>query len=177
MSDVGVEVQAPVRRTYWIVFVVALGVVVLDQLTKFWAQQVLLPRILAGEGPIEVLGSVLRFTYAENTGAAFSLGTGYTWVFTIIALVVVVVVIRMSRRLGSVAWALAMGGLLGGAVGNLIDRLFRAPGVGRGFVVDFIQVPYWPIFNIADSFVVCSAIAMVILSWRGVPLGGASSRA
>lgn len=170
-------VSAPARRTVWLVFVVALGVIILDQATKFWAQQVLLPRILAGEGPIEVLGSLLRFTYAENTGAAFSLGTGYTWVFTLIACVVVVVIIRVSRRLGSVAWAVALGGLLGGAVGNLIDRLFRAPGVGRGFVVDFIQVPYWPIFNIADSFVVCSAIAMVILSWRGVPMGGAAPRA
>lgn len=162
----------PARRTVGLVFVVAFGVIVLDQLTKLWAQQVLLPRILAGEGPIEVLGSLLRFTYAENTGAAFSLGTGYTWVFTLIACVVVVVIIRVSRQLGSVAWAIALGGLLGGAVGNLIDRLFRAPGVGRGFVVDFIQVPYWPIFNVADSFVVCSAVAMVILSWRGVPLGG-----
>jgi len=162
----------PARRTVGLVFEVAFGVIVFDQLTKFWAQQVLLPRILAGEGPIEVLGSLLRFTYAENTGAAFSLGTGYTWVFTLIACVVVVVIIRVSRQLGSVAWAIALGGLLGGAVGNLIDRLFRAPGVGRGFVVDFIQVPYWPIFNVADSFVVCCAIAMVILSWRGVPLGG-----
>lgn len=170
MSEV--RTVAPARRTVGLVFVVAFGAVVLDQLTKFWAQQVLLPRILAGEGPVEVIGSLLRFTYAENTGAAFSLGTGYTWVFTLIACVVVVVIIRVSRKLGSVAWAIALGGLLGGAVGNLIDRLFRAPGIGRGFVVDFIQVPYWPIFNIADSFVVCSAIAMVILSWRGVPLGG-----
>lgn len=170
MSEV--PTVAPARRTVGLVFVVAFGAVVLDQLTKFWAQQVLLPRILAGEGPVEVIGSLLRFTYAENTGAAFSLGTGYTWVFTLIACVVVVVIIRVSRKLGSVAWAIALGGLLGGAVGNLIDRLFRAPGIGRGFVVDFIQVPYWPIFNIADSFVVCSAIAMVILSWRGVPLGG-----
>jgi len=170
VSEVGTG--APARRTVGLVFLVALGVVVVDQLTKLWAQQVLLPRILAGEGPVEVLGSLLRFTYAENTGAAFSLGTGYTWVFTLIAIVVVVVIVRVSRRLGSVAWAIALGGLLGGAVGNLIDRLFRAPGIGRGFVVDFIQVPYWPIFNIADSFVVCSAIAMVILSWRGIPLGG-----
>lgn len=171
------HVTAPPRKTLWIVVLVALGVVLLDQATKFWAQQVLLPRILAEEGPIEVLGSLLRLTYAENTGAAFSLGTGYTWVFTLIAIVVVVVIVRVSRRLGSVAWAIALGGLLGGAVGNLIDRLFRAPGIGRGFVVDFIQLPYWPIFNIADSFVVCSAIAMVILSWRGVPLTGAAPRA
>lgn len=171
------HVTASPRKTLWIVVLVALGVVLLDQATKFWAQQVLLPRILAEEGPIEVLGSLLRLTYAENTGAAFSLGTGYTWVFTLIAIVVVVVIVRVSRRLGSVAWAIALGGLLGGAVGNLIDRLFRAPGIGRGFVVDFIQLPYWPIFNIADSFVVCSAIAMVILSWRGVPLTGAAPRA
>jgi signal peptidase II len=163
--------QAPrsVRGLLW-VLVTAVVVIALDQLTKLWAQQVLLPRIVAGEGPIEILGSWLRLTYAENTGAAFSMGTGLTWIFTLIACVVAVVIIRVATKLTNIWWALALGGLLGGAVGNLTDRIFRAPGVGRGFVVDFIQVPYWPIFNIADSAVVVSAIAMVFLAWRGVPL-------
>lgn len=158
-----------VRGLLW-VLITAVVVIALDQLTKLWAQQVLLPRIAAGEGPIEILGSWLRLTYAENTGAAFSMGTGLTWIFTLIACVVVVVIIKVATRLTNIWWALALGGLLGGAMGNLMDRIFRAPGVGRGFVVDFIQLPYWPIFNIADSAVVVSAIGMVFLAWRGVPL-------
>jgi signal peptidase II len=158
-----------VRGLLW-VLVTAVVVIAVDQLTKFWAQQVLLPRLEAGQGPIEILGSWLRLTYAENTGAAFSMGTGLTWIFTLIACVVVVIIIKVASKLTNIWWALALGGLLGGAMGNLTDRIFRAPGVGRGFVVDFIQLPYWPIFNIADSAVVISAIGMVFLAWRGVPL-------
>lgn len=158
-----------VRGLLW-VLVTAVAVIALDQLTKWWAQQVLWLRIEAGEGPIEILGNWVKLTYAENTGAAFSMGTGLTWIFTLIACVVVVVIIRVATKLTNMWWSLALGGLLGGAMGNLTDRIFRTPGVGRGFVVDFIQVPYWPIFNIADSAVVISAIAMVILAWRDVPL-------
>jgi signal peptidase II len=89
-----------------------------------------------------------------------------------IALVVVVIIIKYSRKLGSVAWALALGGLLGGAVGNLIDRMFRAPGPFRGFVVDFIQLPYWAIFNIADMAVVISGVSIAILLIRGYSIDG-----
>lgn len=127
---------------------------------------------LAGRPPIEVAGRWLRITYTVNPGAAFSVGTGLTVVFTAIAVVVVVVILRVGRRLRSVGWAIALGGVLGGALGNLIDRLFRAPAPMRGSVVDWIQLPNYPVFNLADSAIVCSAVLMMILTWRGVGLDG-----
>jgi signal peptidase II len=154
-------------RFLLIVVAVAAAVVALDQLTKAWA----IAR-LAGQPAIEVIGTFLRFTYVENTGAAFGLGTGFTWLFTIIATIVVIVILRTARRLGSYLWAIAFGGLLGGALGNLIDRLIREPGIGQGYVVDFIQLPLWPVFNIADISIVSSAIGMVLLSIAGVDLRG-----
>ncbi|MDB9920670.1 signal peptidase II [Actinomycetota bacterium] len=160
------------RRELAIFGAVALVIVGLDQLTKYWAQQYLLPRRLSGEDPITLLGGFLKFTYTENTGAAFSIGTGVTWLFTLIAIAVVLVIFRYARRLGSLPWALALGGILGGSLGNLIDRMFRSPGPFEGAVVDFIQLPYWAIFNIADMAVVISGIGMAILLVRGVPLDG-----
>ncbi len=160
------------RRELKIFGVTALLIIIVDQITKYWAQEYLLPRRDSGEGPVELLGGLLKFTYAENTGAAFSIGTGITWVFTIIAVVVVIVIFKYSRQLGSTPWALALGGLLGGAVGNLIDRMFRAPGPFRGFVVDFIQLPYWAIFNIADMAVVISGATIAILLLRGYNING-----
>lgn len=152
---------------------VAATVILIDHLTKAWAVETMQPRMVSGgAGPIEVIGSLLRFTYVENTGAAFGLGSGLTLIFSLIALGVVVAILRMAPRLGSVPWAIALGGLLGGAVGNLIDRLTREPGPGRGYVVDFIELPYWPVFNIADMFVVCSALLMVLLSLRGIGYQG-----
>ena len=176
MSETPIESAAP-KRQLWLVLSVAAGVVVLDQLTKMWAASSVRERLESGEGPIEVIGSLLRFTYAENTGAAFSLGTGYTWVFSSIAIVVVIVVIRTASRLTNPAWAVALGGLLGGSLGNLIDRMTRDPGPLRGYVVDFIQVPNFPIFNVADMAIVGSSILMVILSVRGVEFTRDTSRA
>ena len=95
-------------------------------------------------------------------------------IFSLLAVVVAVVIIRTARSLGSKAWAIALGGLLGGALGNLLDRIFREPGFMRGHVVDFIQLPYWAIFNVADMAVVFSAVLIVILTLRGVPLRGES---
>jgi signal peptidase II len=126
----------------------------------------------SGEGPIVLLGGLIKLTYTENTGAAFSMGTGMTWVFTVIALIVTVVILRSSRRLGSLWWAVALGGLLGGALGNLVDRLTREPGFGRGYVVDWIAFPHFAVFNLADSAIVCSAILMVALSLFGVEFNG-----
>ena len=146
--------------------------VVLDQLTKAWALADLRPRIQSGEGPIYLIDPLLRLTYVENTGAAFGMGTGYTWIFTIVAIIVGAVIIRFSRTITSPAWALALGGLLGGLLGNLIDRLIRPPGPGLGYVVDFIGLPNFPVFNVADIAITCSAIGMVFLAWRGVPLAG-----
>jgi signal peptidase II len=146
---------------------VALAVLVLDQVTKAWAVAT-----LAGEPPVEVIGEWLRLTFVRNPGAAFGVGTGLTIVFSLIAVGVSVAIVRIAPRLGSVGWAVALGGILGGALGNLTDRLFREPAPLRGYVVDWIQVPYWPVFNIADSAIVCSAFLMVFLSFRGIGLDG-----
>lgn len=163
------------RRCLLTLAFVALGAVVLDQLVKYWVVASIRPRIESGEGPIVLLGGLLKFTYVENTGAAFSIGVGYTWIFSIVAVVVAVVILRTSRRLGSVAWAVALGGLLGGLLGNLIDRLVRPPGPGLGYVVDFIQLPNFAVFNVADMFITCSAVFMVLLALRGIDLSGGRS--
>ncbi len=162
------------RRSLTVLAAVALGAVVLDQLTKHWVVTSIGPRLESGEGAIVLLGGLVKLTYLQNTGAAFSMGTSYTWIFSIIAVIVAIVIVRQSRRLGSIWWAVALGGLLGGLLGNLIDRITRPPGPGLGYVVDFIQVPNFAVFNVADSFITCSAVLMVILALRGVPFSGRS---
>lgn len=149
----------------------ALGVLVLDLLTKLLAV-----RELSGQEPVELVGGVLTLRLVRNPGAAFGMAQGLTVVLTAIAVVVVVVILRMARRLRSTWWAVALGLVLGGAVGNLVDRLFRAPGPGRGHVVDFLELPRWPVFNLADSAIVAAAVLMVVLSARGVPHGDPPSR-
>jgi signal peptidase II len=118
----------------------------------------------------------LRLTY--NAGAAFGLGTSYTVVIALIAIGVVVFIIRTARRLRSIAWSVALGLLLGGACGNLADRLFRPPGPMRGRVVDWINLPHFPwTFNIADAAIVCSAVLIAVLAFRGKPFGAAAPSA
>ncbi|MFY9331492.1 MAG: signal peptidase II [Candidatus Nanopelagicales bacterium] len=155
------------RPLLWMVVGVAAAIVVIDQITKAMAVEWLM-----GQPPVEIIGSWLRLLYAENTGAAFGIGTGFTWIFTAIAIVVAIVIVRTSRNLGSKAWAVALGGLLGGAVGNLIDRLVRDPGPGQGYVVDFIALPNFPVFNVADMAITCSAVLMIVLTLRGVEFAG-----
>ena len=164
------ERSTPQRLLYLAVVIVAVPVYLADQLTKAWAIANLQP-----DQPRELIGSVLRLNLIRNSGAAFSIGTGLTWVLTTIACAVVVFVVVTARRLGSRGWALALGLLLAGSLGNLTDRMFRAPGPGRGEVVDFVQLPHYPIFNVADSAIVCSAILMVILAVRGIELDGRRS--
>ena len=147
--------------------VVAVPVYVLDQLTKAWVSANLEP-----DRPRELIGSVLQLNLTRNAGAAFSIGTGMTVVLTAIAFAVVVFVLVIARRLGSMGWALALGLLLGGALGNLTDRMFRSPGPGRGHVVDFLQLPHYPIFNIADSAIVSAAVLIGVLAFRGISLDG-----
>jgi signal peptidase II len=148
-------------------FGIAAFVVVVDQVTKLLAI-----RYLEGQDPVELLGGLVTLTFLRNPGAAFSFGTGYTFVFTAIAAAVAYFIIRRSRRIGSIGWAIALGGLLGGAVGNLIDRIFREPGLFQGHVVDWITFPNFAVFNLADSAIVCSSILMVILAVRGIELDG-----
>ena len=157
----------PRRLLYLAVVIVAVPVYVLDQLTKAWATANLQP-----DQPREVIGSVLRLNLIRNSGAAFSIGTGATWVLTTIACSVVVFVVITARRLGSRGWALALGLLLAGSLGNLTDRMFRAPGPGRGEVVDFLQLPHYPIFNVADSAIVSAAVLIAVLAFRGVGIDG-----
>lgn len=121
---------------------------------------------------VHIVPGVLRVTLTRNAGAAFSLGTGATVLFSAVAVAVVAVIVRQARRLVSSGWATCLGLLLGGALGNLGDRLFRAPAPLRGQVVDWIQLPHWPVFNIADSAIVVGGLLAVLLSMRGIPLDG-----
>jgi signal peptidase II len=130
---------------------------------------------------IRVLGGLVYLTQARNTGAAFSLAEGFTVVFTLIALTVAVVIVRTARRLASTGWAVALGLVLGGAVGNLVDRVFRDPGFLRGGVVDFVSVfapdgEVYPIFNVADSAIVCGGVLGAYLALRGVEFDGTRAR-
>lgn len=146
-----------------IVFAVAIAVVTLDQVTKALAVV-----YLESQPPVPLLGSFLQLAFARNPGAAFSIGTGMTWVFSALALAVAAVVVRTSHRLIDARWAWCLGGVLGGAVGNLLDRLFRSPGPLRGHVVDFIMLPNYPLFNVADSAIVCAAVGIALLTIRNV---------
>lgn len=157
------------RRMLYLALVLVAGTVYLvDQLTKAWVVANIQPN-----QPRSVIGSVLRLNLIRNSGAAFSIGTGATWLLTAIACSVVLFVIFTARRLGSRGWALALGLLLGGSLGNLTDRMFRAPGPGRGHVVDFVQLPHFAIFNVADSAIVSAAVLIALLAFRGVGIDGA----
>lgn len=136
---------------------------ILDQVAKHLAVSQL------GDDVVPLLGDVLQLRLIRNPGAAFSLFTDLTVVLTVVAAVVAVVILWVSRRVTSTGWAVALGLLLGGVLGNLADRLFREPGPLRGHVVDFLELPNWPVFNLADSAVVCAAVLVVLLSLRGVP--------
>jgi signal peptidase II len=120
----------------------------------------------------DVVGGLLRIDYTRNAGAAFSFGTGMTAVFGLVAIAVAVAIVRTARNLRSLAWAIVLGLLLGGALGNLGDRIFRSPGFLRGHVVDWIELPHWPVFNLADSAIVCGGILAVLLSWLGIAIDG-----
>ncbi|HTT52801.1 MAG TPA: signal peptidase II [Streptosporangiaceae bacterium] len=157
------------RRVRLLLLVAAL-VLVTDLVTK-----TIVVATLSHRPPIVLLGGLLRLTELRNSGAAFSIGASsavMTVLFSLIAVGVIIAILRTSRRLRSVPWAVSLGLLLGGAAGNLGDRIFRSPGPFRGFVVDWIQLPHWPVFNVADSCIVCGGVLAVLLAARGVPLEG-----
>jgi signal peptidase II len=162
-----IEPRSARRRLPWLVPLIAAVVLIADQATKWAAVE-----RLAGRGRVDVVDGVLWLHLTRNAGAAFSMATGATWLLTIVALVVVVAIIRISRNLGSRGWTVALGLLLGGALGNLGDRLFRAPGFFRGHVIDFLEFPHWPIFNLADSSIVTAAALIALLSLRGIGIDG-----
>lgn len=147
---------------------VALALYGTDQLAKY----LIVTHLHEGD-LVPVLGPVLQLHFVTNSGAAFSLAAGFTWILSLVAAGVVIVVVWFARRIRSLGWACVFGLVLGGAVGNLTDRLFREPGFGVGHVVDFIQVWGFPaIFNIADSGIVAAMGLFIILSLRGIGLDG-----
>jgi signal peptidase II len=148
-------------------FSISAVVLVLDQVSKAWA----ISSLVEGERQ-DLVGGLLGLQLVFNAGAALSIATGMTWVLTIVAAAVIVVVVRASRRIGSWAWAVALGLLLGGALGNLVDRLVRAPGIARGEVVDFIAYAQWFVGNVADIAIVVAAVLVVILAALGVHIDG-----
>ncbi|MGK8508519.1 signal peptidase II [Nocardia asiatica] len=151
-------------RTLLVLAAVVLG---LDLLTKTIA----VARLTPGD-PVPIIGDFARLSLVRNPGAAFSMATGMTWLLTLVAAAVVVGVVRIGRTLRSLGWAIGLGLVLGGALGNLMDRLFRAPGPLQGHVVDFVAVGWWPVFNVADSAIVCGAILLVVLTVLGFEPNG-----
>ncbi|WP_214369431.1 signal peptidase II [Pseudonocardia sp. H11422] len=170
-DDSGVSVATAPRR---VVLLALIAVLVLlgDIVTKVAGVA-----LLEGRPPVELLGGAIYLVLVRNPGAAFSLATGYTWVLTLVAIAVVIVIIRISRRLRSVGWAVALGLVLGGALGNLTDRMFRSPGPLQGHVVDTVSLfapdgSVWPVFNLADAAIVSGGVLLVILALLGRELDG-----
>ena len=160
--------QAPQpRRRARLLAAVAAVTLLLDVASK-----VLVVAHLEGREPISVLGRYLQLEVSRNSGAAFSFAQGATLVFTAVAVAVALVIIRSARNLRSGPWAYSLGMLLGGALGNLADRLLRSPGVGRGAVVDWIHVIHYPVFNAADSGIVVGGVLAVLLAGRGIEMDG-----
>jgi signal peptidase II len=150
------------RRRVRLLVAVAAVILAVDIVSKVIAVQLLTP----GQ-PVSIIGETVTWTLVRNSGAAFSMATGYTWILTLIATAVVIGIVWMGRRLVSPWWAIGLGMILGGALGNLIDRFFRWPGPLRGHVVDFLSVGWWPVFNVADASVVGGAALLVGLSLFG----------
>lgn len=156
-----------------ILLAVAAVVLVTDQLVKNWVVSELPEGVT-----VPVLGDFLRWHFVRNPGAAFSMASGSTWIFTILAAVVVIVILWQIRRLKSIPWALFLGLLLGGVLGNLTDRLTRAPGFPEGHVIDFISTPWmWlgfneAIYNIADIGIVSGMILFILITVLGLPIDG-----
>jgi signal peptidase II len=159
--------ESSLARRRWLFALTALITLALDQLTKILAEAFLV------EGPISVIGDLLRFRLAYNDAAAFSLGFGATWVFAITSVTAVVALLIFGPKVKTMSWAFIAGLVLGGAAGNGIDRVFREPAFFNGHVVDFIQIPFnFPIFNLADSFLVIGVSLAMYRTFRGDAIGG-----
>jgi signal peptidase II len=156
--------RAPIRVLLFAVFALFYAV---DQATKWLAVD-----RLTGKQDLELLGDLLMLHLTRNAGAAFSTGTGYTELLSCLAVAAVVVVLWLCRRVGDAVWAIGFGLLLAGITGNLTDRLVRAPGVLRGHVVDFLMLPHWPIFNVADMCINVAAALILVQAVRGIRLDG-----
>lgn len=167
-GDVGGDVRVPRPPRRLLLFcLVAAASWLADVATKVVAVDA-----LSGRAPLSVIPGVLDLTLTRNPGAAFSIATSLTALLTVVALVVVVVLGWLAPRIRSRVWAVALGLLLGGALGNLTDRMLREPGPFRGHVVDFLRLPNWPVFNLADSCIVVAAVLIAVQSVRAVGLDG-----
>jgi signal peptidase II len=169
------EPELPKRRL-GLVFLVAVLAFAADLVTK-----IIVAANLEGHEPIRILGGLVYLDLIRNPGAAFSIATGMTWILAIVAAAVVVAIIWLARRLRSIGWAIGLGLVLAGAVGNLADRIFRAPSPFQGHVVDFISVfqpngGAWPIFNVADSCICVGGVLIVLLSLLGKDYDGKSTK-
>ncbi|CUR54030.1 Lipoprotein signal peptidase [metagenome] len=163
-SPITLPQRTRVRRVFIVTAVLAYA---LDVGTKILAVE-----RLTGKGRVDVLGDLFGFHLVRNPGAAFSTGLGFTLVFSLLAIVATGVVLWLARRLGSLLWAVGMGLLLAGITGNLTDRLLRDPSPLRGHVVDFLELPNWPIFNVADICLNLGVLIVLIQTVRGVALDG-----
>jgi signal peptidase II len=154
--------------THWKrLYAIAWAIWLLDFATKSWALN-----SLDSRNPVKLLGNFLQLTLLKNSGAAFSLAQGATVIFTIFAILVVAAIAYYSIKITSFGWSIVLGLALGGVLGNLTDRIFRSPGFLTGHVIDWIQLPNWPVFNLADSAIVVAASIAVILSIRNIsPIG------
>ncbi|AKH81913.1 signal peptidase [Streptomyces sp. CNQ-509] len=166
------EAAARGPRRIGVLLGVAALVYALDLVTKL----IVVARLEPDNRSVEVVGDLLRFQVVRNAGAAFGIGESMTVIFTLIAVIVIGVIARLARKLYSLPWAIALGLLLGGPLGNLTDRLFRSPGFFEGHVVDFIAPEHFAVFNLADSAIVCGGILIVILSFRGLDPDGTIHR-
>jgi len=159
-------------RRAWAVFaVVAATLYVADQLSKRAAVE-----HLSGRTDVNVVGELLQLHLTRNPGAAFSLGTGFTVGLSCLAIVATVVVLLVSRRVVDRVWAAGLGSLLAGIGGNLTDRMLREPAPFRGHVIDFLQLPHWPIFNVADVSIDIGAGLILLQVFRGVRMDGTRLR-
>ena len=162
-----VEGRRARRLSVTVLWTMAVVIVVVDQLSKQWALFA-----LSDGQHTALLGRALGLVLVRNPGAAFSFATGQTWIFALIASLVVVIIVRVSRNLASRSWAVALGLVLGGAVGNLIDRLLREPGFLRGHVIDFIDYGGYFVGNVADIAIVLAAAGIIVLSLGGWEIDG-----
>jgi len=150
-------------RRWRTLFSVAWFVWVLDLATKIWAVNTLSHR-----PNIKVLGSFFQLTFVRNSGAAFSFAEGATIFLSLFGIAVLCAIFYFSPQITSKGWAVVLGLVMGGILGNLVDRIFREPGVLRGHVIDWMQLPHWPIFNVADSAIVIAALISMILTGRNI---------
>ncbi len=171
MSDQPETATATATRV-WLLAAIAVSVLVGDIITKTVAVAQ-----LEGREPVRILGGLVYLQLLRNPGAAFSMATGFTWILTVIAIGVVFVIVRVARKLRSTGWAVALGLVLGGALGNLTDRIFREPGPLQGHVVDMVS-PFAPngeafaVFNLADAGISCGGVLLVVLALLGIELDG-----